>query len=42
MPAASTLLTRAVAASLAISCLSLCVIVALAVMSIRMATAMPL
>ncbi|WP_211909797.1 hypothetical protein [Tardiphaga alba] len=40
-PAASNRLTHAVAASLAAGCLSLCVILALTVMSIRMATAMP-
>jgi hypothetical protein len=35
-------LTHAVAASLAVGCLSLCVILALTVMSIRVASAMPL
>ncbi|WP_371421155.1 hypothetical protein [Tardiphaga sp.] len=39
---ASTRLTHAVAASLAIGCLSLCFILALTVMSIRVASAMPL
>jgi len=38
---ASTRLIHAVAASLAAGCLSLCVILALSVMSIGMATAMP-
>ena len=41
-PVASTRLTHAVAASLAVGCLSLCVILALTVMSIRVASAMPL
>lgn len=40
-PVASTGLTRAVAVSLAFGCLSLCVIVALTAVSIRVASAMP-
>jgi hypothetical protein len=40
-PVASTELTRAVAVSLAFACLSLCVIVALTIVSIQVATAMP-
>jgi hypothetical protein len=41
-PVASSKLTHAVAASLAVGCLSLCVILALTVMSIRGVSAMPL
>jgi hypothetical protein len=41
-PVASSRLTDAVAASLAIGSLSLCVIVALAVLSIRVSMAMPI
>jgi hypothetical protein len=42
VPAASTRLTHAVAASLAIGSLSLCLIVALSVLSIKASMAMPL
>jgi hypothetical protein len=38
---ASTRLTHAVAASLAVGCLSLCVILAVTMMSIRVAAALP-
>lgn len=41
-PVASSRLTDAVAATLAIGALSLCLIVTLAVLSIRVATAMPI
>ncbi len=41
-PVASSRLTDAVAASLAIGSLSLCLIVTLTVLSIKVATAMPL
>ena len=41
-PVASSRLTHAVAATLAVGCLSLCLIMALTVLSIRIATAMPL
>jgi hypothetical protein len=41
-PVASSRLTHAVAASLAIGALSLCLIVTLAVLSIRVTMAMPL
>jgi hypothetical protein len=41
-PVASSRLTDAVAASLAIGSLSLCLIVTLTVLSIRVATAMPI
>jgi len=41
-PVASSRLTNAVAASLAISSVSLCLIVALTVMSIKVTMAMPL
>ncbi|WP_233024937.1 hypothetical protein [Rhodopseudomonas boonkerdii] len=40
-PVASNRLTHAVAASLAVGCLSLCVVLTLAVLSIRSASAMP-
>lgn len=42
MQAASTRLGNAVAASLAVGCLSLCLIAALTVMTIRVASAMPI
>ena len=42
VPVASPRLIRAVAASLAVSSLSLCLIVALTVMSIKVTMAMPL
>ena len=41
-PVASSRLTKAVAASLALGSLSLCLIVALTVLSIRISMAMPL
>jgi hypothetical protein len=41
-PVASTRLTNAVAASLAVGCLSLCLIVTLTVLTIRVSAAMPL
>ena len=41
-PVASSRLTHAVAASLAIGALSLCLIVALTVLSIKIAVAMPI
>jgi hypothetical protein len=41
-PVASSRLTNAVAATLAVACLSLCLIVTLAMLSIRVAVAMPL
>jgi hypothetical protein len=39
---ASTRLGNAVAASLAVACLSLCLVVALTLLTLRVATAMPL
>ncbi|MDB5565442.1 MAG: hypothetical protein JWP84_2008 [Tardiphaga sp.] len=41
-PVVSTRLTNAVAASLAVGCLSLCLIVTLTVLTIRVSAAMPL
>ena len=42
VPAASPRLTNAVAATLALACLSLCLIVTLTMLSIRVSIAMPL
>ena len=42
VPAASPRLTNAVAATLALACLSLCLIVTLTLLTLKVATAMPL